>query len=189
MRKVKLQVQLSVDGFAGGPEGQMDHLTWNWDEALKNYVTELTDTSDTIIMGGVLYQGMSGYWSSMKEDDEQYSFATKMNTYDKVVFSHSIQEPLTWNNSRLATGDAAAEIRELKARPGKDILVYGGARFVSGLIRENLIDEYHLFVNPVVIGNGLSIFASVDGAFKLELAAARGFACGIAVLEYRPKRV
>lgn len=188
MRKVKLQVQISVDGFIGGPDGQMDHLTWNWDDALKNYVTELTDASDTILMGGVLYQGMSGYWSSMKEGDDQYLFATKMNTYGKVVFSRTLQAPLTWNNSRLATTDAAAEIRALKAQPGKDILVYGGARFVSGLIKENLIDEYHLFVNPVAIGKGLAIFSLVEGAFKFELAAARGFACGIAVLEYRPLR-
>lgn len=186
MRKVKLQVQLSIDGFAGGPEGQMDHLTWNWDDALKNYVTELTDSSDTIIMGSVLYQGMSAHWMSIPKDSEQYPFAQKMNSYDKVVFSHSLQEPLTWSNSRLATADAAAEIRRLKTEPGKDILVYGGARFVAGLIRENLIDEYHLFVNPAAIGKGLSIFSSVEGTFKLELVAAKGFGCGIAVLEYRP---
>ncbi len=187
MRKVKLQVQVSVDGFVGGPEGQMDHLTWNWDEELKQYVTDLTDASDTILMGGVLYQGMSGFWSAVTPDNEQYAFAQKMNSYAKVVFSHSLSEPLNWNNSRLATLEAAAEIRALKDQPGKDIVVYGGARFVSGLIRENLIDEYHLFVNPVAIGKGLSIFAEVSGGLPLTLVAARPFACGITVMEYRPK--
>lgn len=187
MRKVKLQVQVSIDGFVGGPNGEMDYLTWNWDDALKQYVTDFTDASDTILMGGVLYQGMSGYWSAIPPDNEQYAFAQKMNSYAKVVFSHSLQGPLSWNNSRLALGDAAGEVRALKDQPGKDIVVYGGARFVSGLIRENLIDEYHLFVNPVAIGKGLSIFAEVQGAFQLSLAAARPFDCGITVLEYRPK--
>lgn len=187
MRKVKLQVQVSIDGFVGGPNGEMDYLTWNWDDALKQYVTDFTDAADTILMGGVLYQGMSGYWSAIPPDNEQYAFAQKMNDYAKVVFSHSLQEPLSWKNSRLANSDAAAEIRVLKDQPGKDIVVYGGARFVSGLIKENLIDEYHLFVNPVLIGKGLSIFAEVNGYFQLSLAAAKPFDCGITVLEYRPK--
>jgi dihydrofolate reductase len=187
MRKVKLQVQVSVDGFVGGPQGQMDHLVWNWDDALKQYVTELTDTCDTILMGSVLYQGMAGHWTAIKPEDEQYAFAQKMNGYSKIVFSHSLAEPLSWSNSRLARFDAAKEIRALKDQPGKDIILYGGARFVSGLIRENLIDEYHLFVNPVVIGRGLSIFGEVTGALPLEPVAARSFACGITVLTYRPK--
>jgi dihydrofolate reductase len=187
MRKVKLQVQVSVDGFVGGPEGQMDHLVWNWDDTLKQYVTGLTETCDTILMGSVLYQGMAGHWTAIKPEDEQYAFAQKMNNYAKVVFSHSLTEPLSWNNSRLADDDAASVIRALKDQSGKDIIVYGGARFVSGLIRENLIDEYHLFVNPVVIGKGLPIFADVEGNMPLTPVAARPFACGITVLEYRPR--
>ncbi|HXB94602.1 MAG TPA: dihydrofolate reductase family protein [Puia sp.] len=188
MRKVKLQVQVSVDGFVGGTEGQMDYLVWNWDDKLKDYVTAFTDASDTILMGSILYQGMSGHWSSVPPDNEQYPFAQKMNNYAKIVFSHSLSGALTWNNSRLAKTDAAGEIRALKEQPGKDILVYGGARFVSGLIKENLIDEYHLFVNPVAIGKGLSIFGSLEDALKLDLAAAHAFDCGIVVLEYRPKK-
>lgn len=187
MRKVKLQVQVSVDGFVGGPTGQMDYLVWNWDEGLKEYVNNFTDASDTILMGSVLYQGMSGHWSSITPDDEQYPFAQKMNSYAKVVFSHTLSGGLTWHNSRLAKRDAASEIRALKEQPGKDILVYGGARFVSGLIKENLIDEYHLFVNPVAIGKGLSIFGALDSYFKLDPAGAHVFDCGIVVLEYRPK--
>lgn len=125
--------------------------------------------------------------SPVTPDNEQYAFAQKMNSYSKIVFSHSLAGPLSWNNSRLAAAEAAAEIRALKDQPGKDIIVYGGARFVSGLIRENLIDEYHLFVNPVVIGKGLSIFADVQGHLLLTLVAARAFACGITVMEYRKK--
>lgn len=187
MRKVKLQVQITLDGFVGGPAGEMDYLVWNWDERLKEYVTAFTDASDTILMGGILYQGMSGHWSSITPDNEQYPFAQKMNNYHKLVFSSSLNAPLTWNNSRLAEHDAATEIRALKQKPGKDLLVYGGARFVSSLIEENLIDEYHLFVNPVAIGRGLSIFAGINAYLKLDLAGAHRFDCGIVVLEYRKK--
>jgi dihydrofolate reductase len=187
MRKIKLQVQITLDGFVGGPAGEMDYLVWNWDERLKTYVSDLTDASDTILMGSILYQGMSGYWSSITPDNEQYPFAQKMNNYHKLVFSSSLTSPLTWNNSRLAKNDPANEIRSLNEQPGKDILVYGGARFVSSLIKENLIDEYHLFINPVAIGKGLSIFASLDGYRQLELAGAHRFDCGIVVLEYRKK--
>ena len=166
----------------------MDFLVWNWDEQLKQYVTDLTDASDTIIMGKVLYEGMSGHWSSIPPENEQYPFAQKMNNYAKVVFSESLKGELSWNNSQLASGDAASVIRQLKSQPGKDIMVYGGARFVSGLIKENLIDEYHLFVNPAVIGKGLSIFGGVEGKLALELAEATSFACGIVVLQYRPAK-
>lgn len=187
MRKVKLQVQLTLDGFVGGPAGEMDYLVWNWDERLKNYVTELTDGSDTILMGSILYQGMAGHWQSIPPDNEQYPFAQKMNNYHKLVFSRNLTGPLAWNNSRLAKHDPATEIRSLKAQPGKDMLVYGGARFVSSLITENLIDEYHLFINPVAIGKGLTIFAGLGGNLKLDLAAAHKFDCGITVLEYKKK--
>jgi dihydrofolate reductase len=188
MRKVKLQVQISVDGFVGGTEGQMDYLVWNWDAALKDYVTEFTDASDTIIMGKVLYQGMSGHWASIPPESEQYPFAQKMNSYKKIVFSHSLSGELTWNNSQLATSDAASEIRALKEQPGKDILVYGGARFVGGLIRENLIDEYHLFVNPAAIGKGLSIFGELGAYRKFSVAAVKLFDCGITVMHYQPAK-
>ncbi len=188
MRKVKLQVQVSVDGFVGGPEGQMDYLVWNWDDALKQYVTELTDSSDTILVGKVLYEGFVGHWPAIPPENEQYAFAQKMNGYKKIVFSHSLSGELAWSNSQLATSDAASEIRALKEQPGKDILVYGGARFVSGLIKENLIDEYHLFVNPAAIGKGLSIFGELDAYRRLSVAAAKLFECGITVMHYQPAK-
>ena len=189
MRKVKLQVQLSLDGFVGSPEGKMDYLVWNWDESLKKYVADFTEAADTMILGTVLYEGMKGYWPAIPPDNEQYAAAQSFNAMEKVVFSSSLAaKDLTWNNSRLAKGTAAEEIRELKSGPGKDIVVYGGARFVSGLIREGLIDEYHLFVNPVAIGKGLSIFGALQEYAKFEMVEAKAFACGIVVLHYRPAR-
>jgi dihydrofolate reductase len=188
MRKVKLQVQLSVDGFVGGVNGQMDHLVWNWDEELKKYVGDLTATFDTMLLGTVLYQGMSAHWPAVKPDNaEMYAAAQGFNAMKKMVFSSTLKgRKLEWNNSELAEGDPASVIGRLKEEPGKDIVVYGGARFVSSLIRENLIDEYHLFVNPVAIGKGLSIFGGVEDKFNLELTGVQRFDCGIVVMQYRP---
>ena len=85
-RIVKLQMQFSVDGFVAGAKGEMDWMVWNWDEELKNYVTGLTDSSDTCLVGRVLYQGMGAHWRAVPEGDESYAFAQKMNNFRKVVF-------------------------------------------------------------------------------------------------------
>jgi dihydrofolate reductase len=188
MRKVKLQMQISLDGFVAGPTGGMEWMVWDWDDELKKYVTELTDSVDTILMGRVLYQGMSGHWTAVKPGDESYEFAQKMNNYAKVVFSKTLSEPLEWNNSRLAKGTIAEEVQQVKKQPGKDLIIYGGASTVSGFIKENLIDEYHLFVNPAALGNGLPIFKDLEKTKGFELKHATTFNCGIVVLCYQPKK-
>ncbi|HMH20117.1 MAG TPA: dihydrofolate reductase family protein, partial [Puia sp.] len=83
MRKVKLQMQLSVDGFVAGPKGELDWMLWDWSEDLKQYVSDFTDAADTLILGRVLYEGMSQYWTSVPPGDENYTAAQKMNNYGK----------------------------------------------------------------------------------------------------------
>jgi dihydrofolate reductase len=88
----------------------------------------------------------------------------------------------------LAKGALAGEINRLKSQEGKDIIAYGGATFVSELIRQGLIDEYHLFINPVAIGKGMTIFNTLEQKKDLRLVKATAFDCGIVVLYYEPKR-
>jgi dihydrofolate reductase len=185
-RKVKLQMQFSVDGFVAGPNGEMDWMAWNWDEELKNYVTELTDSSDTCLVGRVLYHGMGAHWRAVPEGDENYPYAQILNNFRKVVFSRT-SPALDWNNSELAKGTLAEEVARVKALPGKDIITYGGAGLASDLVKQNLIDEYHLFINPAAIGSGLSIWKNLEGRMNLELVHSKSFTCGIVVLCYRPK--
>src|ERR1700744_5458583 len=181
MRKVKLQVQLSIDGFMATPDHKMDFLTWTWDAALKKYVGDLTGSADTMLLGTVLYQGMASHWPAIKPDNaEMYAAAQSFNAMKKVVFSATLKgQQLEWNNSEHADESPAEVIRRLKGEPGKDIVVYGGERFVRSLVRENLIDEYHLFVNPAAIGKGLSIFGGLEGYKNFSLVAATPFECGI----------
>ena len=189
MRKIKLQMQLSVDGFVAGMNGEQDWMQWNWGEDIKQYVANLTDSIDTILMGRVLYEGMSSYWPDVEANsqsaNEDVLFARTMNNLKKIVFSRSL-ETVTWNNTRLEKGDLLQSIRRLKQQSGKDIIVYGGVQFVSSLIQEKLIDEFHLFINPVLLGKGLTIFSNITQQQPLKLSNSQSFDCGIVLQSYIP---
>ena len=148
MRKLKLQVQLSVDSYIAGPNGEMDWMIWNWDDKLKKYVFELTDSVETIILGRKMTDGFVSYWSALmnKPDDTFYEFAKKMIQTPKVVFTKTLKKS-QWANTDIATGNLREEIMKLKTQNGKDIIVYGGASLDSSLIKEGLIDDFHLFCN------------------------------------------
>jgi dihydrofolate reductase len=190
MRKIKLQMQLSLDGFVCGLQSQMDWMVWDWDNVLKSYVTELTNSADTFLMGRATGEGMAVYWptvtSNPESSDEEKWMADKLNTLPKVIFSKTITH-LKWTNARVAN-DILEEVKELKKEPGKDILIYGGAAIVSYFIRENLIDEYHLFINPVVIGKGKTIFTDVKQDMRLKLLHVTQSSTGIVILTYVPEK-
>jgi dihydrofolate reductase len=187
MRKLKLQMQLSIDGFVAGPNGEMDWMTWNWDDELKNFVKALTEPVDCILLGRKMTEGFVAYWKSITTDpqDPQYPFARKMYDTPKVAFSKTLKKS-AWDNTALATGDVAEEVNKSKNQAGGDIVVYGGANFVSSLIKNNLIDEYNLFINPAAIGKGITIFGDAEQKLNLKLIKATPFACGIVALTYSP---
>jgi dihydrofolate reductase len=105
----------------------------------------------------------------------------------KVVFTKTLDKS-EWDNTVLAKGDLVDEITKLKIQDGKDIIAYGGATFVSALIKQGLIDEFHLFINPTAIGNGMTIFKELDSKQNLTLVKSTSFDCGIVVLNYELKR-
>ena len=158
-------------------------LIARWDDALKNYVTAITTPVDCIILGRKLAQDFIPHWAANPEQEG----ANKMNDTAKVVFTKTLDKS-EWPNTVLAKGNLVDEIIQLKKQPGKDIIVYGGANFVSALIKEGLIDEYHLFINPTAIGNGMTIFKELNDKLNLALVKSTSFACGIVVLHYEPKR-
>ncbi|MCX6048787.1 MAG: dihydrofolate reductase family protein [Chloroflexi bacterium] len=189
MRKLKLQVQMTVDGYVGGPNGEMDWVLFNWDDALKNYVTEITEPIDCIVLGRKLAEGFIPYWASVAANpaDPQFTAGQKFTDTHKVVFTKTLDQS-AWANTVLAKGDLVDEITKLKNQEGKDIIAYGGATFVSALIKHGLIDELHLFINPAAIGNGLPIFKELDHKQNLTLVKSTAFDCGIVVLHYAPRR-
>jgi dihydrofolate reductase len=191
MRKLKLQVQMSIDGCIAGPNNEMDWMVWNWDEKLKEYVNRLHEPVDTILLGRKMTNEFVSYWSNVlnKPEDPEYAFAKKMIETPKIVFTKSLNKS-EWPNTEIATGNLKDEITKLKSQEdgGGDIIVYGGASFDSSLIKENLIDEFYLFVNPVAIGNGKTIFKDLKEILKLTLIESIGFDSGIVLLHYEIKR-
>lgn len=159
------------------------------DERIAERVNELTDSSDTILLGRKMTDGFINYWTRAadKPENPDYSFAQKMVNIPKVVFSKTVTES-RWINTTVANGDLTEEIEKLKNSEGKDILVYGGASFVSSLIKNNLIDEYHLIVNPVAIGKGLRIFGDLEEKSKLRLIKSEAFSTGEVELFYEPQK-
>jgi dihydrofolate reductase len=179
-------MQVTLDGFVAGQNGEMDWMVWNWDDELKDYVTKLTEPVDLILLGRKLAEGFIPHWKAAAQHPEKSEpGAVKFHETPKVVFSKS-ENGAEWENATVANGDLEEEVNNLKKQEGSDMIVYGGAALVSELIGKNLIDDYHLFMNPVVLGEGLPIFTRLQGRQNLKLIEARAFPCGIVMLHYQP---
>ena len=181
MRKLKLQVQMTVDGFVAGPEGQLDWMTRDLDEGVIGRIVEITDASDTILLGRKMTEGFIKYWEAVQPDSPEYVFAQKMVDTPKVVFSKTLKR-VEGKNVRVESGDLVQTVNALKRQSGKDIVVYGGATFVSALIENDLIDEFNIFVNPVAIGRGMRIFS---GRKALRVTSSTAYPSGVVINTYR----
>lgn len=186
MRTVKLQMQMTINGYVGGPNGEKDWMTWNPDDEFTAFISSLLDTSDTLLLGRKSAEIIIKYWETEAEKNPAHPFAKKIADIKKVVFSNTLGKSI-WNNTSLAKGNLAAEIAGLKKQSGKDILVFGGASFVSSLIKEGLIDECHLIINPTAMANGETIFNSLDGIQKFTPIQSKLYPGGKTVLSYKLK--
>lgn len=188
MRKLKLQVQMSVDGYIAGPNGEMNWMVWNWDDELKDYVNKLMEPVDTILLGRKMAGGFVSHWAAVaaNPDDPEHKSGTFFMDTPKIVFTKTLDKS-EWPNTELAKGNLADEVNKLKNQDGKNIIVYGGATFVSSLIKDGLIDEFHLFINPTALGNGMTIFRELDSKQDLTLANSTPYNCGIIVQCYESR--
>jgi dihydrofolate reductase len=185
MRKLKLQMQMTVDGFVAGPDGQLDWMTREaGDERLIAFIVHLTDTSDTILLGRKMTPGFIGYWESVQPDSPEYAFARKMVDTPKIAFSKTVKH-IDGKNLRVETGDLVQAVNRLKQLPGKDVIVYGGATLVSSMLERDLIDELNIFVNPVAIGRGMRIFKDRKALRQIGSTA---YSSGVVVNTYQPVR-
>ncbi len=192
MRKLKLQMQITVDGFVAGPNGEQDwvFISGKQDpEGLQQIVgfgVELAASCDTFLIGRKLAAStFCTYWENVADnqpDNPWHPLAQLIADHRKIAFSSS-ETTLPGRNLEVENGDLATVVQSLKNQPGKDILVYGGADFVSSLVSLNLIDEYYFVVNPIAIGSGLSIFKERK---VLELVSSTAFKHGKVVNKYAP---
>jgi dihydrofolate reductase len=188
MRRLKLQMQLSIDGMVGA-RTQRDPGHFNWDTEVRQYSIDNAANVDCILLGRKTATGFIPHWKSVAADpqDADFEFGKLVTDIPKVVFSRTLQKS-EWQNATLVNDEIADSVNQLKKRTDKDLLVYGGSSFVASLIERNLIDEYHLLLNPVILGSGLSIFSGVADTLRLTLVTNRAFSCGTVLLSYEPRR-
>jgi dihydrofolate reductase len=183
MRKLVVQMGVTLDGYVAGPGGEGDWgLPAEHPDVRAWKVASLRQVG-THIMGRVTYEQMAGYWPTAAGDYAQF-----MNALPKVVFSKSLPAA-GWAGSWIARGDLAEEVAALKGESSGDIIMaHGGAAFVQALSRLGLVDEYRLVILPVALGNGLPLFKDLAKPLRVDLAEARSFPDGTVIHVYQPIR-
>ena len=175
----------SLDGFVAGPNGEM-----NWikvDEELFDFVGTMTDNADTALYGRVTYDMMQGYWptagdapNASKHDKEHSAWYKKVS---KVVLSRTISDE-GLENTTVIKDDLATKINAIKNQKGKNILIFGSPAASQSLLNAGLIDEFWLFVNPIILGQGRPLFENITGTTKLKLVESKTFGSGVIALHY-----
>ena len=190
MRKVISFMHISLDGFVAGLNGEM-----NWIKAVQeifDYVGKRISKGDTALYGRVTYQMMESYWptagdkpTATKHDIEHSKWYSKVQ---KVVLSKTIKD-VGLTNTTIINDNLADRINEIKRQPGEDILLFGSPTAAHSLIQQNLIDGYWLFVNPIILGQGIPLFVDIKDKIKLKLLPiTRQFNCGVTELNYAVDR-
>lgn len=189
MRKVIVSMNITLDGFMAGPDSELDWHFNYWDNEMAEAAAELLSTADTILLGRVTYQAMALYWPyqtvNLAFARQDIAYADMMNCYEKVVFSKTLTR-LGWQNAKLVNGNLRKEIRRLKAESGKHIIVFGSRSIVSALCKLDLVDEYQLWVHPVLLGTGKPLFKKAGNKIELDLFHQRKFSSGVTLFFYKP---
>ena len=205
MRRLVLKMSMTLDGYVGGPAGEIDWAMRTLDAGATAWIEETLWQAGAHLVGRRTYADMVHYWPTSTEP-----LAAPMNAIPKVVFSRSgsfayepttalrnatdaqrdtglplSEQPANWDDTREISGKLGAEIAELKAESGKDLLAHGGASFAQSLVQLGLVDEYRLLVHPAVLGSGRALF---DGTtpFDLKLVDSTTFGSGVHALVYHP---
>jgi dihydrofolate reductase len=195
MRKVIVNEFLSLDGVMQGPgdpdedrEGGFEHGGWQmpyFDEDFAKVAFEGMAQTDGYLFGRKTYQIMAAYWPNQSDD---VPFAASLNGLPKHVASTTLSEPLEWQNSTLLQGDVAKAVAELKEQPGKNLVVLGSGELVQTLMENDLVDEYALMINPIVLGSGKRLFREGSAKRPLRLVRSLTTSTGVLVATYEPER-
>lgn len=184
MRNVIMFNLITLDGFFEGVN-KWDIAWHRVDEEFNEFSINQLDRADGLIFGRVTYQGMASYWPTPEAIKDDPEVARRMNTIRKYVFSKTLDKA-DWNNTQVINGDAVVELTKIKNQPGKDLYVFGSADLATTFTKHNLIEEYRLMVNPVVLGKGEPLFKENGGILKLKLLSTKAFKNGNVLLYYAP---
>jgi dihydrofolate reductase len=183
-----VQEFLSLDGLAAGPNGEVDFIpaAAQGDEGVAENQLRFIDTIDTIVLGRVTYELFAGYWPTASGDDRP--FADKINATPKLVFSRTLERAPwgSWDDASISRDDPREEIPRLRERAEKDLLVWGSLTLVRALAAAGLVDEYQLWLLPVVLGGGRPLFAGSEPT-TMRFLAAKTTDHGATLLRYEPR--
>ncbi len=186
MRKLAVFNNVSLDGYFVDRNGDMSWARVNKaDEDWATFAAGNASGEGELLFGRITYELMAGFWPTPQASKMFPAVAEGMNKMSKVVFSRTLDKA-TWNNTKLAKGDLAAEVRKMKREPGPDMVILGSGSIVSQLAQEGLIDEYQIAVIPLVLGKGRTMFDGVKEKLNLKLTKTRAFGNGNVVLWYQP---
>lgn len=182
MRKLILFNMITLDGFFEGANKELD---WHQvDEEFNEFANEQLLSADMLLFGRVTYQLMASYWTTQTAIKNDPIIAAKMNSIPKIVFSKTL-EKAEWNNTRMLKENIEDEIVKLKQQPGKNIFIFGSANLASTLRKLNLIDEYRIMINPIILGKGNPLFRNENGKLVLKLIKTKAFDSGNVLLYYK----
>lgn len=184
MRKLKLQIHLTLGNYVNM---EAAGANFKWDAEVIKYCVENLESVDTLLIGRNTAQDLIPFWDDVATDPDNVDFALgeRISALQKIVLSNTLTGH-PWKNTSIISGDISKEVMKLKKSTGKDILVYGGASFAASLIETGLIDEYYFLVNPIRLGQGVSIFKTKDEVQVFSLVESKPFPCGIIMLHYKP---
>lgn len=184
MRKLGVFNNVSLDGYFVDAHGDIHWAYRDKPDAEWNaFVAGNASGEGELLFGRITYELMASYWPTPLAKQNMPAVAEGMNKMLKIVFSGTLDK-VTWNNTKLIRGDLATEVRKLKQETGPDIVILGSGSIVSQLAREGLIDEFQIVVNPIVLGNGRTMFNGVTQRPTLKLTRSRTFGNGNVVLNY-----
>jgi dihydrofolate reductase len=183
MRKIILNLAITLDGFIEGPNGELDWLTRDSTIDFADVLNEILSDKDSIFYGRKSYDKWGNFWPEEEASQKLKNAYHQMHGKQKYVFSRTKTSDGT--GAVFINNHIKARVQEIKHRPGKDIWLYGGAELASELINLNLVDEYRLAVHPVVLGDGRPLFQDIAEKQKLSLVEAKGHTSGVVLLTYR----
>jgi dihydrofolate reductase len=184
MRKLVVFNSVTLDGYFTDQSGD---LSWahKQDPEWNAFVADNAKGGGVLLFGRITYQMMASFWPTPAAIENFPIVAKRMNSGPKVVFSKTLDKA-SWNNTKLVKGDLAAEVRKMKNEPGDNMVILGSGTIVSQLAQEGLIDEFQIVVNPVVLGQGKSMFDGIKEKLTLKQTKTRTFGNGNVLLCYEP---
>lgn len=183
-------MHVSLDGYAAGPNGEMDWIITDDAEMFPD-IQALLEHVDTSLYGRVTYQMMESYWPTVPSNpastEHELQHSKWVEDVQKIVFSKTLHE-VTWNNTRLIDDNIVPEIKRLKALPGKHMMIFGSPSIGHFFMEHGLIDEYRINVNPVILGAGIPFFKNTPAPTKLKLLTSKTYPSGVLGLHYQTQQ-